>query len=93
VLAAYAIVRLRYRGAQWVGGLIFMAYLVPPRSCSFPLATVVIPVWAVDRRWRDPDLSDILIVLDLALDGLFQDHPVRAGRMRADRRPPAAGRS
>src|SRR6185369_4443894 len=30
VLAAYAIVRLRYRGAQWVGGLIFMSYLVPP---------------------------------------------------------------
>src|SRR5205807_851227 len=30
VLAAYAIVRLRYRGAQWVGGLIFLAYLVPP---------------------------------------------------------------
>jgi multiple sugar transport system permease protein len=30
VLAAYAIVRLRYRGAQWVGGLIFLSYLVPP---------------------------------------------------------------
>ena len=30
VLAAYAIVRLRYRGAQWVGGAIFLAYLVPP---------------------------------------------------------------
>src|ERR1044072_8722019 len=26
VLAAYAIVRLRYRGANWVGGLIFLAY-------------------------------------------------------------------
>ena len=30
VLAAYAIVRLRYRGAQWVGVSIFLAYLVPP---------------------------------------------------------------
>src|SRR5262245_63396888 len=28
VLAAYAIVRLRYRGAQWVGVSIFLAYLV-----------------------------------------------------------------
>src|SRR5262244_3692132 len=26
VLAAYAIVRLRYRGAQWAGGAIFLAY-------------------------------------------------------------------
>ena len=30
VLAAYAIVRLRYKGAQWIGGAIFLAYLVPP---------------------------------------------------------------
>ena len=30
VFAAYAIVRLRYRGAQWIGGAIFLAYLVPP---------------------------------------------------------------
>src|SRR6266853_1063632 len=41
VLAAYAIVRLRYRGAQWVGGLIFMSYLVPPSILFIPLATVV----------------------------------------------------
>ena len=30
VMAAYAIVRLRFSGAQLVGGLIFLAYLVPP---------------------------------------------------------------
>src|SRR6202049_3356740 len=41
VLAAYAIVRLRYRGAHWVGGLIFMSYLVPPSILFIPLATVV----------------------------------------------------
>jgi multiple sugar transport system permease protein len=41
VLAAYAIVRLRYRGAHWVGGLIFLAYLVPPSILFIPLATVV----------------------------------------------------
>src|ERR1700738_4279617 len=28
VLAAYALVRLRFRGAQWVGGAIFLSYLV-----------------------------------------------------------------
>src|SRR5215813_10515026 len=37
VLAAYAIVRLRYRGAQWVGGAIFLAYLVPPSILFIPL--------------------------------------------------------
>jgi multiple sugar transport system permease protein len=41
VLAAYAIVRLRYKGAQWVGGLIFLAYLVPPSILFIPLSTVV----------------------------------------------------
>jgi multiple sugar transport system permease protein len=41
VLAAYAIVRLRYKGASLVGGLIFLAYLVPPSILFIPLATVV----------------------------------------------------
>jgi multiple sugar transport system permease protein len=41
VLAAYAIVRLRYKGASAVGGLIFLAYLVPPSILFIPLATVV----------------------------------------------------
>src|SRR3981081_942541 len=41
VLAAYAIVRLRFRGAKWVGGAIFLAYLVPPSILFIPLSTVV----------------------------------------------------
>src|SRR5262245_66032001 len=41
VFAAYAIVRLRYRGAQWIGGAIFLAYLVPPSILFIPLSTVV----------------------------------------------------
>ena len=41
VFAAYAITRIRYRGAQWVGGSIFLAYLVPPSILFIPLATVV----------------------------------------------------
>jgi multiple sugar transport system permease protein len=41
VFAAYAIVRLRYKGSQTVGGLIFLAYLVPPSILFIPLSTVV----------------------------------------------------
>ena len=41
VLAAYAIVRLRFKGAATVGGLIFLAYLVPPSILFIPLATVI----------------------------------------------------
>jgi multiple sugar transport system permease protein len=41
VFAAYAIVRIRYRGAQWVGGAIFLAYLVPPSILFIPLATII----------------------------------------------------
>src|SRR5262244_1843215 len=41
VLAAYAIVRLRFWGATWVGGAIFLAYLVPPSILFIPLSSVV----------------------------------------------------
>ena len=41
VLAAYAIVRLRYRGAQWVGAAIFLAYLIPPSILFIPLSTII----------------------------------------------------
>ncbi|MBI1943375.1 MAG: carbohydrate ABC transporter permease [Betaproteobacteria bacterium] len=41
VFAAYAITRIRYRGAQWIGGAIFLAYLVPPSILFIPLSTVV----------------------------------------------------
>ncbi len=41
VLAAYACVRIRYRGAGWVGAAIFLAYLVPPSILFIPLATIV----------------------------------------------------
>lgn len=39
--AAYAIVRIRYRGANWIGGSIFLAYLVPPSILFIPLATII----------------------------------------------------
>lgn len=41
VLAAYAIVRLRFRGAELAGATIFMAYLVPPSILFIPLASVI----------------------------------------------------
>jgi multiple sugar transport system permease protein len=41
VLAAYAIARLRFRGAQFVGTTIFLAYLVPPSILFIPLASVI----------------------------------------------------
>ncbi|MEO1457804.1 MAG: carbohydrate ABC transporter permease [Pseudomonadota bacterium] len=40
--AAYAIVRIKYRGANWVGGMIFLAYLVPPSILFIPLASIVV---------------------------------------------------
>ena len=50
VLAAYAIVRLRYRGAAWVGGAIFLAYLVPPSILFIPLAAIVYKLDLFDTR-------------------------------------------
>jgi multiple sugar transport system permease protein len=41
VLAAYAIVRLRFKGSDTVGVLIFFAYLVPPSILFIPLASVI----------------------------------------------------
>jgi multiple sugar transport system permease protein len=41
VLAAYAIVRLRFKGAQMLGVMIFLAYLVPPSILFIPLSTVI----------------------------------------------------
>ena len=41
VLAAYAIERLRFRGAQHVGLAIYLAYLVPPSILFIPLATLI----------------------------------------------------
>jgi multiple sugar transport system permease protein len=41
VLAAYAITRIRYKHAATVGGLIFLAYLVPPSILFIPLSAVI----------------------------------------------------
>jgi multiple sugar transport system permease protein len=41
VLAAYAIERLRFKGAQHVGLAIYLAYLVPPTILFIPLATLI----------------------------------------------------
>ena len=41
VLAAYAIQRLRFRGSNWLGLAIYLAYLVPPSILFIPLAIMV----------------------------------------------------
>ena len=41
VMAAYSIVRLRYKGSRVIGGLIFLAYLVPPSILFIPLVIIV----------------------------------------------------
>ena len=51
VLAAYAIERLRFRGAKHVGLSIFLAYLVPPSILFIPLATIVFKLGLFDTRW------------------------------------------
>jgi multiple sugar transport system permease protein len=51
VLAAYAITRLRFRGAQVTGLLIFLAYLVPPSILFIPLATMVYGLDLYDTNW------------------------------------------
>jgi multiple sugar transport system permease protein len=51
VLAAYAITRLRFRGAQTVGLCIFLAYLVPPSILFIPLAIMVYGLDLYDTNW------------------------------------------
>ena len=41
VFAAYALVRIRFKGAEVVGASIFLAYLVPPSILFIPLATII----------------------------------------------------
>ena len=41
VFAAYALVRIRFKGAELVGAMIFLAYLVPPSILFIPLATII----------------------------------------------------
>jgi multiple sugar transport system permease protein len=50
VLAAYAIERLRFRGARYVGMAIFLAYLVPPSILFIPLAAVIYKLELFDTR-------------------------------------------
>jgi multiple sugar transport system permease protein len=51
VLAAYAIARLRFKGAESVGLMIFLAYLVPPSILFIPLATMIFEMGLYDSMW------------------------------------------
>ncbi len=48
VLAAYAIQRLRFRGSNYLGLAIYLAYLVPPSILFIPLATMVFQLGLYD---------------------------------------------
>jgi multiple sugar transport system permease protein len=50
VLAAYAIERLRMRGARYIGMCVFLAYLVPPSILFIPLAALVYQLHLFDTR-------------------------------------------
>ncbi len=50
VFAAYAIERMRFRGARTVGLAIFLAYLVPPSILFIPLAVMVFNFGIYDTR-------------------------------------------
>jgi multiple sugar transport system permease protein len=47
-LAAYAIQRLRFKGSQYVGLAIYLAYLVPPSILFIPLAVMVFKLGLYD---------------------------------------------
>jgi multiple sugar transport system permease protein len=51
ILAAYAIVRLRFRGSHLVGMGIFVTYLVPPTLLFLPLSRVVSLLGLSDSIW------------------------------------------
>ena len=51
VFAAYAIERLRFRGAKATGLAIFMAYLIPPSILFIPLAFVLQSLGLFNTRW------------------------------------------
>jgi multiple sugar transport system permease protein len=51
VFAAYAIERLRFRGARQTGLAIFLAYLVPPSILFIPLAAMVFRLGLFDTKF------------------------------------------
>ena len=51
VCAAYAIERLRFTGARYVGLSIFLAYLVPPSILFIPLAAIIFQLGLYDSDW------------------------------------------
>ncbi len=50
VLAAYAIQRLKFKGSQYVGLAIYLAYLVPPSILFIPLATLIFQFGLFDSQ-------------------------------------------
>ncbi len=51
ILAAYALARLRFRGGEALGGMIFAVYLVPTTLLFIPLSQVIRALNLGDTRW------------------------------------------
>ena len=88
VLAAYAIERLRFRSSKHIGLAIFLAYLVPPSILFIPLANVVYQLGLFDTRLALILTYPTFLIpfCTWLLMGYFRSIPVRAGRVRPDRR-------
>ncbi len=50
-LAAFAIARIRFPGAEGLGVAIYLAYLIPPAILFIPLADVLLRLGWFDRLW------------------------------------------
>lgn len=51
ICAAYAVTRIRFKGAKYAGGLIFLAYLVPPSILFIPLSMLTAHYGLFDTIW------------------------------------------
>jgi multiple sugar transport system permease protein len=51
ICGAYSVERLRFRGSNYAGLAIFLAYLVPPSILFIPLATIVFQLGLFDSDW------------------------------------------
>ena len=80
VCAAYAIERLRFSGARYVGLAIFLAYLVPPSILFIPLATIIFKIGLFDSDWALILTYPTFLVpfCTWLLMGYFPDDPLRA---------------
>ena len=92
VCAAYAIERLRFTGARYVGLAIFLAYLVPPSILFIPLAAIIFNLGLFDSEWALILTYPTFLVpfCTWLLMGYFRTIPYELEECASDRRRHAA---